>query len=155
MARTPTPVSTPAEEVNAIFTALQNTMPESMTRFSTCRMRQKIRNYSPKIMMCSLLSSTSSGSRPSTSGEPSEKDPKLPPLYSNWVFITSADVLSRAGEDSDCEGNGDEKEGEDGVPTGELASGETRVSVQKRSGWTKRQYREEGEKLRGKEWVFR
>lgn len=61
----------------------------------------------------------------------------LPPMYSNWVFVTSAEVLSRAGEE-DSEEDDQEKEGES-----------------TKGGWTKRQYREEGEKLRGKEWVFR
>jgi hypothetical protein len=55
------------------------------------------------------------------------------------VFITSAEVLARAGEEEDEDVGG---------------SGEKVGAAGGSGGWTKRQYREEGEKLRGKEWVF-
>jgi len=117
-----------------------------------------MRNYSSPFSSTSSSSSaastpgldeSTSTSRPSNTGQ----------IYSNWVFVTSAEVLARAGEGEDDEGGGegyhDHVEG--GVGTGGEGSGggSTTTGATPGGGWTKRQYREESEKLRGKEWVFR
>jgi hypothetical protein len=89
----------------------------------------------------SITSSSSSSSGPTYT----------PPPYSNWVFVTSAEVLARAAEGEEDGEEGEQAgEGEHGAKGGQSAAGGTIV----KSGWTKRQYREESDKLRGKEWVF-
>ncbi|KAI5859030.1 hypothetical protein BZA05DRAFT_20106 [Tricharina praecox] len=156
---TSTNLSTQAH-ITSLFSSLQDPISSSILPISTRRLRAKMRGYSPHCADPSSSSAVSSptGSTSSTGSAAtaassasaashsshsfsSSAGTVRVPIYTNWVFVTSAEVLARAGEGE-----------EEAEPPNEAAGGGT--AGKSGGGWTKRQYRIESEKLRGKEWVF-
>ncbi|KAF8254121.1 hypothetical protein K440DRAFT_618767 [Wilcoxina mikolae CBS 423.85] len=154
-----------AADITSLFSSLQNSVPAGILPLNTRRMRANMRGYS---ISTSSSATSSAASTPGGNGETStgSTQSSTGQMYTNWVFVTSAEVLARAGEGEDdddggggrggegyhdhTEGGGGGCEGDGGGTVREVSTG-TAVG----GGWTKRQYREECEKLRGKEWVFR
>jgi len=164
--------STPAH-ISSLFSSLHDPVSSSILPLSARRLRARMRCYSPRSVNSSSSSSavssptggaasastsTSTSITTTTSSSSAAAAAVRVPIYSNWVFVTSAEVLARAGE-------GDE-EGDPPPPpsplNGEAAAAAAAVAatgvtppLPGKGAWTKRQYRIESEKLRGKEWVFR
>lgn len=159
-------------EVSELFSALQHNTSAGFMRLSASRLRQNTRCYSAMATRSAGQSSTSTTPGISSSGSDTGARPvgrqmgECHPVYSNWVFVASAEVLARAGEGDDAAAAAADGETEEAQLESDAAGAhadegardprEKEASVlSTRGGWTKRQYRDEGCRLRGKEWVFR
>jgi hypothetical protein len=149
--------STPAH-ISSLFSSLHDPVASSILPLSARRLRARMRCYSPRSVNSSSNSSAVSsptGGAASTSTPSSSATGVRAPIYSNWVFVTSAEVLARAGE-SDEEGDlPPPPSSQNGEAAAAVAAIGVTPPLPGKGAWTKRQYRIESEKLRGKEWVFR
>ncbi|KAF8540689.1 hypothetical protein BDD12DRAFT_980190 [Trichophaea hybrida] len=96
-----------AADITSLFSSLQNSVPAGILSLSTRRMRTNMRGYSTST---SSSATSSAASTPGGNGETSTESTQSSAgqIYTNWVFVTSAEVLARAreGEDDDGDGGG-------------------------------------------------